>query len=542
MSAPDAATGPGPGGPGAQEPAELLAELRGLGVELTVTDGRLTFRAPTGVLTDPLRQRLRTHRDALLALLTGGQSVRRALTDRQLRIWLLHQRYGGSVGYQLGGAFRLHGPLRTDLFRDAVRAAVSQHAALRTVVAIEQGLPVLVVRERMPLDVALLDVPGGTDDLVHQLVAEVISQPMDLVDGPLVRVALLRSGAGQHVVALAIHHLVADDHAVRLFGEQVMTNYRALAVEAVPVDLLVARERSDAAEPPAVDWRADPALLERVARRRAALSGVPAPVLPAPGPAVSAASPWAARSLAVRLDGEAQQAWDRGRRAAGRTSLAVRLAVIGLAVAAAGGPDELLVGTPGFGRENAAQWRTIGYFATTAVVRVALAGCRTFGDLLAQVADDLNEAWSLQRVPYEELVGNRSHAVSGGHVLWLVAYLDAPFPEVPGLDVQPVSIQAQQARHDLRIGIAQRPDGTDLGITYRQAAVSDGFVTDFAAALRNFSARLPAPDALLAELTTPPPKGREQGMLGVADGSAARLLRVAGRRRGGSRSGQETSS
>lgn len=49
-------------------PTALLSWLRGVGAVVTVRDERLIIDAPSGVVTDELRNELRTHREELLAL------------------------------------------------------------------------------------------------------------------------------------------------------------------------------------------------------------------------------------------------------------------------------------------------------------------------------------------------------------------------------------------------------------------------------------------------------------------------------------------
>ncbi len=51
---------------------ELLAELRALGVVLSIDDGRLAYDGPADVLTDDLLARMRDERDGLLAALTAS--------------------------------------------------------------------------------------------------------------------------------------------------------------------------------------------------------------------------------------------------------------------------------------------------------------------------------------------------------------------------------------------------------------------------------------------------------------------------------------
>ena len=49
--------------------ADLLRELRVLGVQLTVAGSKLKVRAPHGVLTERLRDEMATHRQGLVRLL-----------------------------------------------------------------------------------------------------------------------------------------------------------------------------------------------------------------------------------------------------------------------------------------------------------------------------------------------------------------------------------------------------------------------------------------------------------------------------------------
>ncbi len=50
-------------------PAELIADLRDLGMQLWADDGQLRFRAPRGVLTPERREQLTANREAVLACL-----------------------------------------------------------------------------------------------------------------------------------------------------------------------------------------------------------------------------------------------------------------------------------------------------------------------------------------------------------------------------------------------------------------------------------------------------------------------------------------
>ncbi|HUK64552.1 MAG TPA: hypothetical protein VLV15_14505, partial [Dongiaceae bacterium] len=53
----------------------FVRELESLGVRLWEEEGKLRFRAPSGVITDERREVLRAHKDAVLASLRGGSAI-----------------------------------------------------------------------------------------------------------------------------------------------------------------------------------------------------------------------------------------------------------------------------------------------------------------------------------------------------------------------------------------------------------------------------------------------------------------------------------
>ena len=63
------------------DPARLVADLENLGIRLWADEGRLRFRAPTGVLTDEHKAALRAHRDDVLDLLQRDEIADALVAD-----------------------------------------------------------------------------------------------------------------------------------------------------------------------------------------------------------------------------------------------------------------------------------------------------------------------------------------------------------------------------------------------------------------------------------------------------------------------------
>ncbi|MFG2052922.1 amino acid adenylation domain-containing protein [Micromonospora sp. NPDC048930] len=157
---------------------DLLSELHRRGVRLRLVDDRLDVRAAAGALTPQLREELREHRDALVALLRrmsdGGsppEIVPRPeerhepfpLTDIQHAYWV-----GRNPALQLGGVathyyFELDG-LDLDPVRlaESLRKVIDRHDMLRAVVDPDGRQRILA--EVPPYELAVADLRAVPED------------------------------------------------------------------------------------------------------------------------------------------------------------------------------------------------------------------------------------------------------------------------------------------------------------------------------------------------------------------------------------------
>jgi hypothetical protein len=121
---------------------ELLAELSTRGVRLWTEDGRLLFRAPRGTMSDTLRERIREHKPALIAMLSSVRAQPRstqveapetdysrpnALSFAQQRLWFLDRLEPGSARYNMPSAFTISGRLHVAALQTALDTVVRRH-------------------------------------------------------------------------------------------------------------------------------------------------------------------------------------------------------------------------------------------------------------------------------------------------------------------------------------------------------------------------------------------------------------------------------
>lgn len=147
----------------------------------------------------------------------------------QRDIYLAMQVAGDPSLYNTGLYAEVDGHLDFDRLRDALVATLESAEALRAVFVDDAG----DLRQRLlPADrwhLPIVDV--RTDGAATAWMAEDMSRPMDVHDGPLTEMAVLHTAVDTHVIYLKVHHLVSDGVGLIHFLKAVQEHY-----DGVPVD------------------------------------------------------------------------------------------------------------------------------------------------------------------------------------------------------------------------------------------------------------------------------------------------------------------
>ncbi|MFI2353037.1 amino acid adenylation domain-containing protein, partial [Streptomyces sp. NPDC019443] len=152
------------------------------------------------------------------------------LSFAQQRLWFLDQLAPGAVEYALLSPVGWNGPLDVAALGAALSGVVARHEVLRTrLVADADGVPRQVIDAPASFALPVVDVSGEMDPrvAVRALVAADAAVPFDLAAGPLVRATLLRLAPDEHVLALAMHHVVFDEWSDQVFHRELMALYEA---------------------------------------------------------------------------------------------------------------------------------------------------------------------------------------------------------------------------------------------------------------------------------------------------------------------------
>ncbi|MFE4464227.1 condensation domain-containing protein [Oerskovia sp. NPDC056781] len=278
----------------------------------------------------------------------------------------------------------------------AVQALVGRHANLRGgVLQLDLPVPVFFVPDAAGVPVAERDGRGLDPVALAALLDEVDlaerSRLGDLSLAPLVSGAVVRTGEDEHVLVLAMHHLLTDGWSVPLLAQDLRRTLTSGAGSGAAVD--VGADRVGTGEPTFRDYltwlrEAESTRAEVEALWRAELAGLEEPSLlgvhPAGAPTVTDSPADGDARVVTTLPTGAE-----GLRAAARRAEVTLATVVqtawGLVVAALTGRPEAVVGSTVAGRPTdlGGADRIIGMFVSSSPVRVP-AGAHLTADALLQ--------------------------------------------------------------------------------------------------------------------------------------------------------------
>src|SRR5579864_1640896 len=132
-------------------------------------------------------------------------------SEQQKQIWALAQMgEESSCAYNQSIALTLHGRVQEDFLRRALRKVVDRHEALRTVFSSDGEYQRILPALDVPI--SLLDLFGDPEREIKKLDAlkSAARAPFDLINGPLLRVLLIKLAEDLWVLAVSTHHSVVD--------------------------------------------------------------------------------------------------------------------------------------------------------------------------------------------------------------------------------------------------------------------------------------------------------------------------------------------
>ena len=150
----------------------------------------------------------------------------------QIRQWFLWELDRESTAYHLSIALKLTGQLDLQALTASFKKLVDRHESLRTVFRPDaNGVVEQHILQHLDFDIPLMNVETRDGDDINQRVSEEYqrfhSAPFDFINGPLLRVELLRTGVQEHVLVVVVHHIISDGWSIQILINEFAGLYEA---------------------------------------------------------------------------------------------------------------------------------------------------------------------------------------------------------------------------------------------------------------------------------------------------------------------------
>jgi amino acid adenylation domain-containing protein len=471
---------------------------------------------------------------AVLNVVAGDEAP---LSVGQQALWSLYKMSPQSAAYNLACAARLREEIDLTALRGAFQTLVERHEVLRTTFALVRGEPVQHIHAGQEVFFQRHDAAAWTQDVLAAHLAAEAHRPFDLEQGPLLRVHLFTRANDEHILLLALHHIVTDFWSLtNLFGELALL-YRAACASAPaalpPLDL----QYSDY-----VRWQAQmlsgPEGQALWAYWQERLAGeLPVLSLPtdAPRPPIQT---YRGAQVAAVLDAELTRRIEAFSDEQGVTLFTTLLAAFQVLLHRYTGQDDILVGSPTAGRSRAGFAELSGYFVNPVVLRADLSGSPTFAEFLAQVRQCVLDALQHQDFPFATLVERlrperdfsrsplfqtmftfqKPQRFDEQGLAALALGVDGEPIDVNGLLIEPVALEGRVSQFDLTLTAAKIKGTLTITLKYNtdlfQAASMTRFLGHWQTLLESI---LTAPEQPVSMLNLLTENERRQLLVGWND-------------------------
>ncbi|MDY6946792.1 MAG: condensation domain-containing protein [Pseudomonadota bacterium] len=206
--------------------AELLEQVRAVGGDVWLADGELRYRMPQSPAANTTISGLRKAKSAVVAFLkqargedsSAGQSEIRAgtvpLAYSQLQHWRLYELDTRPALRHMAGVRRIHGELHVAALKQALAEVVARQGALRTTFRAGEGEPMQLVSTSAGVELQSLDLTTLPEARrlieARRQISETIAEPVEICRGPLCAVRLMKLGPTDHILLVAMEHIIAD--------------------------------------------------------------------------------------------------------------------------------------------------------------------------------------------------------------------------------------------------------------------------------------------------------------------------------------------
>lgn len=478
----------------------LLAELKLLGINCYVQQGKLKTKSGKNAITPTIAEQIKANKVAIIDhLVHGGESIMPlsdelrqgslAVSHAQKRLWFVDSLEQQSLHYHNNVAFEFRGLLDENALEVALNQLVARHEILRTVYQFEKG----EVRQRIvagrELKLGLFDLSLVSTSLqpteIEKIILVQTQRPFDLANDLMIRCVLIKISATVHTLLIVQHHISSDGRSAdilvhelgSLYWSQVNGTESMLSPLTIQyADYAAWQQTTQAEQQSELDfWQQQ--LVEL--------------------PQVHSLNLSAARPVNRSFDGATCKNILSEKLCQDVSKLSAQLSVtpymlmhsVFVALLARySNQQDIIIGTPVSGRNNKHCRDIIGLFVNSVVLRSNVTPAITFDALVAQGKLVVGNALSHANAPFDKVVEVVNPERSNSHeplfqIQFLYENVDNRVLSFPGLTITPLESEICVTRFDLELGVIEKDGQLEIVWTYNinlfNADVIEGMAAHF---------------------------------------------------------------
>ncbi len=329
------------------------------------------------------------------------------LSFAQQGLWFINQLTPDTPTYNIPIVINFKGCINFTALQDSLNEIIRRHEVLRTSFTVENGQPVQVVNQAVPVTLAVEDLRSLSENErtqeARRLATEFAQQPFDLSAESLLRSKILQLNNINYQLLVTLDHIIADGWSMAILIKELTALYEAFSTGKVsPLTELPIQYRDF------INWqrkwfdseRIQPLLNYWKQKLQGELPVLNLPTDRARAPVQTFNGAQAKLVLSQSLTKELKNF----SRQQGVTLFMTLLTAFKILLYRYTGQTDILVGSPIANRNKAEIESLIGLFVNVLVLRTELSGDLSFQELLRRVKSTALEAYIHQDLPFEKLV------------------------------------------------------------------------------------------------------------------------------------------
>ncbi|MGE5457465.1 MAG: amino acid adenylation domain-containing protein, partial [Methanococcaceae archaeon] len=386
------------------------------------------------------------------------------LSQEQKRIWVIEQMHPDGSMFNVPAALEISGLINRKVLEKSTEIIINKHEILRSVFSNDHGIPKQKVQEIKKFKIIYHDLSGQTSKLKNKHKDEIINKHLeesfDLLNGPLLKIILIKTSAKKHLLIMIFHHIIADGWSIPIFVQELSVIYNQLLTGINPEIKNASLQYYDYALWQN-KWLKKEVIENQIAYWKNELKDYNVMLdLPTDNPRKPEQT-FNGGTVKMDFDHELSSKLKAFCRKESLTVYMVLLSAFQILLHKYSSNNDIIIGTPLANRNHPATENMIGFFVNTLVVRSIIQKDEGISKFLGQIRDKVLNMFANQDVSLdmvlEELKVKRDLSHSP---LFQVAFVFQNLPEyhfdLPGLKISTYDIISKTVKYDIILTMTEQ--------------------------------------------------------------------------------------